>query len=713
MEGDYVTIRGVVTASFVGGFTVADDEGPWNAIYVYTYKYGPSAGHKVQLTGKVVEYKGLTEISRVVDYHLLSVKHPDHVKPVVVTLAEADQESYESVLVTVENVVVSNLPWHPEYWWDEWEISNNTGSLLCSYKRDYMYFPTLNDQFDAVTGIVDYTSDRRVLQPRNTQDLESDVIPHYALKGTIVTMNKQHKIIQNGYVEVLGDRIIKVSQNKPQCDLVYNVEGWIFPGLVDAHNHPAWNVLDHISFGQTFNNRYDWQETQTYSDFSDQYHAILDYPGFWTDFQDVNVVKMGELRALCAGTTTWQGMNCNYYGWDELYAAEGIGINNAERFPARSKHIVRPLSDASLSSWPQWVGEYWERFLVHLCEGTDQSSLDEFYTAKAHGLVDERLTIIHGVALTATEFADMAAGQSNLVWSPQSNVLLYGQTANVPAALAAGVNVALAPDWTPSGEFNILDELRYAQIWSQENWNNSITPRQFADFVTVNAADALGLLDRIGSLEEGKQADLVIIPQLSQNPYSDLLETHEKDVILTVVNGRPMYGNPSLMESFPFLTDMEDISICSAPKKVAWVVWSGYSILGFMPVSMITDELVAAYNAATPVVCDFLGYDQCTPLSRRRTQAGEQPPATFALEQNYPNPFNPSTVISYAVPADGEVLVTIHDALGRHIETLVNEYQTAGRYSVTFNAAGLPSGMYHCTLLAGGVKETRWMTLAK
>jgi hypothetical protein len=398
---------------------------------------------------------------------------------------------------------------------------------------------------------------------------------------------------------------------------------------------------------------------------------------------------------------------------DEHFAAQGVGINNAERFPARINHIVKPLSPYSLSQWPEWLGEYWERFMVHLCEGTDASSLAEFYAANSYGLVNERLSIIHGVPLTATEFAIMAAGNAHLVWSPKSNVLLYGSTANVPAALAAGVNVALAPDWTESGEFNILDELRYAEIWSQTNWSNSISAQQFAEFVTVNAAYALGLQDRIGSLEEGMQADIVVIPQLSQDPYADLLDTHEKDVILTVVNGRPMYGNPTLMQSFPFLSDMENITICNVTKKVAWSVNSGFSLLAWAPVSMITADLITAYNAINPKIAPFLHYDQCTTIPKRGDKPEEALPQQLALEQNYPNPFNPTTTIAYSLPVDGDVRITVHDALGRLVETLVDESRTSGTYSLVFNGRNLPSGLYLCTMLAAGTTMTRWMTLVK
>jgi hypothetical protein len=69
-------------------------------------------------------------------------------------------------------------------------------------------------------------------------------------------------------------------------------------------------------------------------------------------------------------------------------------------------------------------------------------------------------------------------------------------------------------------------------------------------------------------------------------------------------------------------------------------------------------------------------------------------PKTFELEQNYPNPFNPVTKINYQIPFDGNVLVKIYDLTGREIKVLNNKIEKAGYHSLTFDASGLPSGIY-------------------
>jgi hypothetical protein len=76
------------------------------------------------------------------------------------------------------------------------------------------------------------------------------------------------------------------------------------------------------------------------------------------------------------------------------------------------------------------------------------------------------------------------------------------------------------------------------------------------------------------------------------------------------------------------------------------------------------------------------------------------------LKQNHPNPFNPTTTIEYALPAAGRVLITVHDAAGRKLTTLVDDYGTPGEHIVPWEARGLASGVYFVRLNALGKAET-------
>ena len=89
-------------------------------------------------------------------------------------------------------------------------------------------------------------------------------------------------------------------------------------------------------------------------------------------------------------------------------------------------------------------------------------------------------------------------------------------------------------------------------------------------------------------------------------------------------------------------------------------------------------------------------------------------PTEYKLEQNYPNPFNPSTKISWQSPVGSWTTLKIFDALGREIETLVNEYKEAGNHSALYIVnSTLPSGIYFYQLKAGEFIETKKMLLIK
>lgn len=88
-------------------------------------------------------------------------------------------------------------------------------------------------------------------------------------------------------------------------------------------------------------------------------------------------------------------------------------------------------------------------------------------------------------------------------------------------------------------------------------------------------------------------------------------------------------------------------------------------------------------------------------------------PIQFALEQNYPNPFNPSTVIRYQLSIASDVKLRIYDVLGREVTTLVNQRQSAGQYSVVFNAQSLSSGTYFYRLTAGEFTSIKKMLFVK
>ncbi|MDH7514845.1 MAG: T9SS type A sorting domain-containing protein [Bacteroidota bacterium] len=96
-----------------------------------------------------------------------------------------------------------------------------------------------------------------------------------------------------------------------------------------------------------------------------------------------------------------------------------------------------------------------------------------------------------------------------------------------------------------------------------------------------------------------------------------------------------------------------------------------------------------------------------------RTERTPSTPRGPSLEGNHPNPFSSSTMITFSLPERERVRITVSDQSGRIVRTLSEGVLEAGRYNFTFHGAGLPNGVYYCTMNAGGFIATRKLTLLR
>ncbi len=89
------------------------------------------------------------------------------------------------------------------------------------------------------------------------------------------------------------------------------------------------------------------------------------------------------------------------------------------------------------------------------------------------------------------------------------------------------------------------------------------------------------------------------------------------------------------------------------------------------------------------------------------------PPDGFKLSQNYPNPFNPSTKITFSLKTKGHTTLTVYNAMGQLVATLIDETIGTGTYYVTFDARDLPSGVYFYQIKSGEFTQVKKMILTK
>lgn len=185
-----------------------------------------------------------------------------------------------------------------------------------------------------------------------------------------------------------------------------------------------------------------------------------------------------------------------------------------------------------------------DAFYLHLAEGQadNQRSKNEFgrLVDTYQGLTPATV-LIHGTALTRQQLGQVKDVGAKLVWSPQSNLRLYGQTTPVGDALQLGVPVGLGADWLPSGSPSLLAELKVAER-TLARQGHPLAPRQLVEMVTSTAAQIAGLAGQLGTLEQGRPADVLVLERRREDPYENVVAADPSWVQLVMVDGDLAYG---------------------------------------------------------------------------------------------------------------------------------------------------------------------------
>jgi hypothetical protein len=380
--------------------------------------------------------------------------------------------------------------------------------------------------------------------------------------------------------------------------------GIILPGLIDAHNHGLFNIFDESDWNpaQLYGDHNDWTSDARYQETVDAKQYLGGESGSPEDYR-CEMDKYAEVKALIAATTSFLAAPGTARS---CYASVVRTIDTPQNDLGADRiqtSISVPSASAAQSVCNNFASGATDAYVVHVAEGINQTALNEFASlaGRAGGcLLSPKTTIVHGTALGAAEFATMAAHGMRLVWSPRSNVDLYGETARIDLAIQAGVGViAVAPDWTLNGSANMLDELRFADAVDASRLGDILTPRRLFDMATIDAARALAVDALLGSIEPGKRADLAVIGGWRGDPYAALLLARPADVRLVLVDGRALYGDAQLVEAGPSAPGCENVAICGAPKFLCVAETSTLNKLDqtFGQIQQILAAALADYDA--------------------------------------------------------------------------------------------------------------------
>jgi imidazolonepropionase-like amidohydrolase len=365
-------------------------------------------------------------------------------------------------------------------------------------------------------------------------------------------MDDAFTVVKEGVIYVKGDTIVAVSDAGATPPRGFNATatietgGTIYPGLIELHNHLSYNALRLWNVPKKYTNRDQWSSAVAYHQLvSGPMKVLAGVPDLMPA-----LVRWVESKCLVAGVTTSQGIALSSDAGIRRYY-KGV-IRTAEQpgragLPRAQSHIA----DVLTADAQKFLREAQRAtcLLLHLSEGTDAAARQHFLSLQLPGnlwAITGALAGIHSAALRPEDFAVLASHGGSMVWSPLSNLLLYGATANVRAANTAGVRIALGSDWSPSGSKNLLGELKAAKVYSQNN-GGIFSDRDLVAMATRNPAAILKWNALLGSLETGKLADLLVIDGASGDPYASLVAATELAIRLVMIGGKPRFGAASLM----------------------------------------------------------------------------------------------------------------------------------------------------------------------
>ncbi|MEW6432352.1 MAG: DUF4215 domain-containing protein [Myxococcota bacterium] len=347
-------------------------------------------------------------------------------------------------------------------------------------------------------------------------------------------------------------------------------KGVVSPGLINAHDHISFQGNPYVGTAERYEHRHDWRV-------GNDGHTRINNGGNATNAQ----VRWAELRQVMAGTTSIVGAtyttnansgllrNLDTSPAGQLGMVAGSGVDSST-FPLGDSAGLELASGCGYPTIPSAsVVPADSAYLPHVAEGIEASANNEFQCLSAAGgvgILGARTGLVHGIGLKAPDVALVAQTGTSLVWSPRSNVSLYGDTAAIPLYKRLGANIALGTDWTISGSMNLLRELKCADSLNQTRFNGALSDAELWRTVTAGGADATATSMRIGRLAPGRLGDVAIFRLKSTGFHRSVIDAAPQDVVLTMRAGKVLYGDQPIVAAFDTASTCEALPVCGLTK---------------------------------------------------------------------------------------------------------------------------------------------------
>jgi len=351
-------------------------------------------------------------------------------------------------------------------------------------------------------------------------------------------------------IQIIGDRITRILKlphalpDTGSADI--DLSGFlILPGFVNAHDHLQFALFPRLG-NPPYSNYIDWGEDihAKFTELIATHRAVPKEVRLW----------WGGIRNLLCGVTTvchhdplWPELQrvdfplrvVGEYGWGHSLALGGA---------LRQAHANTPAG---------------RPFLVHACEGIDETDREELWGLDRLGVLDRSTVLIHGLALNDEGVSLMRDRGASLIICPSSNKFLFQRLPDI--SLLSGIeNMALGNDSPLTAEGDLLDEVRFAIRCS------GISSSSAYRMVTTVPAAILGLEDAQGSIKESGRGDLIAIRDTGQDIEDRLQTLSMSDIEFVMIGGRVQLVAEAILDRLP-LAAKEGLEPISIDGLIRWL----------------------------------------------------------------------------------------------------------------------------------------------
>jgi cytosine/adenosine deaminase-related metal-dependent hydrolase len=357
----------------------------------------------------------------------------------------------------------------------------------------------------------------------------------YALKnGVIVTPDK------TTHTGDLGIRGEKIDPRGGSLQIDLKGASCVYPSLINTHDHLQGNYLPPVGPkpGSYYLTWLPWDNdlkaSKTFAERSnlsrEDLYSLSGYKCLFSGVTTVNDHFPQKLNGRILPTLPVRAIL--EYGL--AHEASSYDLKWGDGLEVEHERAVK-------NKWP---------FITHLAEGFDEESMHGVENLEKLGILDNHCLLIHCIGFSDEDIKKVAKAGASISWCGFSNKFMFNVTCKIRKFLKAGVNVTIGTDSSATGSCNFLAEIKYDRELYRTMYGEDLPAKTIFEMITINAAKAFWMDGRIGSLDEGKLADLLVVRGRGNDPHENLVTASMEDIELLTLAGKPIYGELRFLDIF-------------------------------------------------------------------------------------------------------------------------------------------------------------------